>query len=80
MPRAEEEWAMLYERGKDYKARCKQAEAELSQLLREGLSAELQAIKRHIRVTPKDSKWWMWSHGVKDALEALLETTVTKEE
>ena len=41
----------------------------------EHLNRELEAINRHIAVTPRDSKWWMWSHGVKDALEAILEGT-----
>ena len=39
----------------------------------EYLDRELEGIIRHIAVTPKDSKWWMWSHGVKDTLEAALE-------
>jgi len=41
--------------------------------MRKRVRKELQGIKRHIAVTPKDSKWWMWSHGVKDALEGILE-------
>lgn len=49
------------------------SERELLEYLRK----ELKAIKRHITVTPMDSKWWMWSHGVKDTLEGLLEEVET---
>ena len=48
--------------------------------LREGVVAELEAINRHIAVTPKDSKWWMWSHGMKDALEEVLGMMADEEE
>jgi len=41
--------------------------------MRERVRKELRAIKRHIAVTPRGSKWWIWSHGVKDVLEGLLE-------
>ena len=76
MPRSEEEWDAHYDSGaaEYYEARNEEAREELAQL-RGRIAMELEAINRHIAVTPKDSKWWMWSHGVKDALEGLLEGT-----
>ena len=88
LSRTDEEWTAVYESGgaeywedkaELYSIHLTDARAELA-WLRGQIREELEAIKRHIAVTPKDSKWWMWSHGVKDALEALLETAVTKEE
>ena len=79
--RTDEEWKGVYESGGSeyyedradfYHFQLEEKEVELDQL-RGRIATELEAINRHIAVTPKDSKWWMWSHGVKDALEAMLE-------
>jgi len=36
------------------------------------LIGELEAIERHIDVTPESSKWRMWNYGYRDCLDALL--------
>ena len=79
--RTDEEWKGVYESGASeyyedradfYHFQLEEKEVELDQL-RGRIATELEAINRHIAVTPRDSKWWTWSHGVKDALEAMLE-------